>query len=120
MSLQPEIRCLQSNNHIDWEDFFQYNSPDPYDDYGWFHLTIGVLGETGGNNFQVCVATPRAVARIKQEGFIPVILVDQFDAATVEQAIRERVTSIRAYSWDQLVDQLRAFMRWEYEGMSGS
>ncbi|MEZ6116800.1 MAG: Imm8 family immunity protein [Pirellulaceae bacterium] len=118
--MQAEIHQLESNDHVEWNDFVQYQSPDPYDDYGWFHVTIGATGVPGGNDFQVCVATPRAVGRIKRDGFVPGILVDQFDAATVEKVIRDRVESVRGHSWDEVVNQLRDFMRWEYEGMAGS
>ena len=114
-----EIHHLESNDHVDWNDFVQHQSQDPYDDYGWFHVTIGVSGETGGNDFQVCVATPRAVGRIRRTGFLPGILVDQFDSHSVEKAIRDRVHSVHGNSWEQIVDQLREFMHWEYEGMAG-
>lgn len=117
--MQAEIHHIESIDHVDWNDFMMYQSPDPYDDFGWFHVTIGAAGITGGNDFKVCVATPRAVGRIKRDGIVPGILVDQFDAATVEQAIRDRVNSVSADSWQQLVDQLRQFMHWEYEGMAG-
>ncbi len=46
--MQAEIHHLESNDHIDWNDFVRYQSPDPYDDYGWFQLTIGASGVTGG------------------------------------------------------------------------
>lgn len=77
--MQAEIHHLESNDHVDWNDFIRYQSPDPYDDFGWFHVTVGAAGESGGNNFQVCVATPRAVGRIKRDGLVPGILVDQFE-----------------------------------------
>lgn len=118
--MQAEIHNLESNDHLDWDDFVRYQSPDLYDDFGWFHVTIGAVGESGGNDFQVCVATQRAVGRIKRTGFMPGILVDQFDSETVDKAIRDRVHSIHGHSWEQIVDQLREFMRWEYEGMAGT
>ncbi len=118
--MQAEIHHLESNDHVDWNDFLQYQSPDPYNDFGWFHVTVGSTGVLGGNDFQVCVATPRAVGRIKRDKFVPGIMVDQFDAATVEKAIRDRVESVCGQSWEELVDQLRVFMQWEYEGMAGA
>lgn len=115
-----EVRCLESNNLADWSDFERYQSPDVFDDYGWFHVTVGAAGIEGGNDFQVCVATPRAVGRAKQTGSIPGIIVDQFDAASVRNAINDRIVSVRAHTWEQIVDELRKFMQWEYEGMAGS
>lgn len=118
--MQAEIHHLESNDYLDWVDFVRYESPDPYDDYGWFHVTVGATGVDGGNDFQVCVATPRAVGRIKRTGNVPGILVDYFDAATVRKAIVDRVTSVKGNTWEQIIDQLREFMHWEYEGMAGS
>lgn len=118
--MKAEIYYLASNDHADWADFVRYRSPDPYDDYGWFHLTIGAAGVIGGNDSQVCIATPRDISRIRNRGFVPGIMVDKFDPAIVEKAIRDRIDSIRVQSWEQLVDRLREFMHWEYEGMAAS
>ena len=117
--MHAEVHHLESNDHLRWSDFAQYDSPDPYDDYGWFHITVGASGIEGGNDFQVCVATPRAVGGVKRTGRIPGIIVDQFDADSVRKAIYDRVASIEGHTWEQIVEQLRAFMLWEYEGMAG-
>ena len=117
--MEAEIQHLESNDFTNWSDFERYESADPCDDYGWFHVTVGPLGMEGGNDFQVCVATPRAVGRVKQAGFAPGILVDHFDAESVHNAIHARVTSINGHTWNDIVDQLRRFMHWEYEGMAG-
>lgn len=113
------IHHLEPNDHVDWTAFAEHESPDPYDDCGWFHVTIGATDNVGANDFQLCVATPRSVGRVKQSGSEPGIIVDRFDAATVRKAIYERVTSIEGLSWEEIVEQLRKFMRWEYEGMAG-
>ncbi len=118
--MQAEVHSLESNDHLEWSDFVRHESADPYDDYGWFHVTVGATNMTGGNDFQVCVATPRAFNRAKQSGFVPGILVDRFDAERVEAAVHDRVAATSAPTWDLLVEQLRSFMRWEYEGMAGT
>jgi hypothetical protein len=118
--MHAEIHHLESNNYLDWKDFAEHQSSDPYDDFGWFHVTVGASEIEGGNDFQVCVATPRAVGRVKRSGDVPGILVDRFDAKNVRKAIYDRIESIEGCSWDQIVEQLRKFMRWEYEGMSGT
>lgn len=118
--IHAEIHILESNDHLDWEDFVKYKSDEPYDDFGWFYVTIGGTGIKGGNDFQVCVATPRAVGRIKRSGAVPGILVDCYNADSVREAIHERVTSISGSTWEDVVGQLRKFMLWEYEGMAGT
>ena len=118
--MQAAIRYLESNDHLTWDAFARQESADPYDDYGWFHVTVGASGVDGSNDFQVCVATPRAVGRARRSGSNPGILVDKFDASSVRQAIFNRVVSVEGHDWDQIVAQLRTFMLWEYEGMSGA
>lgn len=118
--MQAEIKEMCPNDHLGWSEFAQYDSLDPYDDFGWFHVTVGVTGEEGGHDFQVCVATPRSVGRVKPSGSNPGILVDRFDAESVSRAIRNKVASITGTTWEQIIDQLRTFMLWEYEGMAGS
>ena len=115
--IQPKVQHICPNDFDGWSAFERYDSADPYDDFSWFTLTIGLAGEEAGNNFQVCVATPRAVSRVRLTGHMPGILVNRFDADTVGRAIRDRVSSIQAHAWFQVVDQLREFMHWEYEGM---
>jgi len=118
--IRAEIHSLESNDHTDWSDFVAHESPDPYDVFGWFHVTIGANDIDGGNDFQVCVSTPRAVNRAKVSGSVPGILVDRFDAQSIQTAVHDRVTAIKAHTWDQFVDELRTFMRWEYDGMAGT
>ena len=117
--MHAEVHYLESNDHFEWSDFVRYHSPNPYDDYGWFHVTVGATGIKGGNDFLVCVATPRAVGRARRTGSVPGIIVDRFDAPTVRKAIYDRVTAIKGHTWEQIVDQLREIMEWEYEGMAG-
>ncbi len=118
--MRAKIHHLESNDYLDWNDFEAYKSLYPYDDFGWFHVTVGTAEFDGGNDFQVCIATPKAVGRIMRSGKRPGILVDQFDAMTVRNAIYDRVESIEANTWEHIVEQLRKFMQWEYEGMGGA
>lgn len=116
--MRAEVRHLASNVHPDWQDFVDDPSPDPWDDYGWFHVTVGASDVDGGNDFQVCVATPKAIKRLRREAMGPGIVVERFDAASVRAAIHERIATVEGDSWDEIVEQLRVFMRWEYEGMA--
>ena len=112
-----EVQPISPNDHLEWDDFLRYQSPDPFDDYGWFHVTIGEVGDRAGSDFQVCVATPQAIGRLKQQGDRPGILVDHYNAETVRQAIIDKVESLKGNHYQELIDQLRTFMHWEYEGM---
>ncbi len=114
------VYSLEPNDHDDWSAFAASESIDPFDDFGWFHVTVGATDVEGGNDFQLCVSTPRAVNRAKLDGAIPGILVDRFDAQSVHNAVHVRICSIEVHTWDQIVDECRTFMHWEYEGMAGT
>ena len=118
--IRAVVNSLEPNDHDGWSAFAAHESADPYDDYGWFHVTVGATDTDGGNDFQLCVSTPRAVSRAKSDGRTPGILVDRFDAKSVHDAVHNRIQSIEAHSWDQIVDECRTFMHWEYEGMAGT
>ena len=118
--IRAVVNSLEPNDHDGWSAFAAHESADPYDDYGWFHITVGATDTDGGNDFQLCVSTPRAVSRAKSDGRTPGILVDRFDAKSVHDAVHNRIQSIEAHSWDQIVDECRTFMHWEYEGMAGT
>lgn len=114
--LSAEVRSLEACNHpIDWSEFIEYESPDPYDDFGWFRISVGATEVVGTNDFHVCVSTVRAIGRARRSGSSPGIIVDQFDAQSVSDAVHARVSGIQAHSWDQIVDELRTFAHWEYE-----
>lgn len=119
-SIRAEVQTICPNDFDGWLEFEKYESPDPYDDFSWFTLMISLVGEKASNNFQVCVATPLAVPRVRDTGNMPGILVDRFDAPSVKKAIHERVSSLKGHAWFQMVDQLRQFTIWEYEGLSDS
>ena len=116
--MRAELQGIDPNDFLGWDEFTQYEAADPYDDFAWFTLTIGVDGQDGGSNFQIVVATPKAVSRVRarQRSFSGIVI-DRFDPEAVECAIREHVSSVSGQSWHQIIDQLRETMLWEYEGM---
>jgi hypothetical protein len=91
---------------------------DPWDDFGWFTLAIGPEGDPGSDWFQVLVTTPAAVSRAKGNAkAFQGIIVESFQPAVIIQTLQEYVASLKGLSWQELVDQLRQTMLWEYEGM---
>jgi hypothetical protein len=117
--MKAELRCIEHNDFFPgWESFAAAPSTEPWDDYGWFTLTIGPEGDPGTNYFQVLVSTPAAAGRARdKDRYFRGILVDTFEPAVIEQTLRTYVESLHGVDWQDLVDQLRRVMLWEYEGM---
>lgn len=116
--MKAQLHDIAPNDHVNWASFAAHPSADPWDDYGWFSLTIGPHDDPGTNYFQVLVATPAAAGRARgKDRFFRGILVETFEPAVIEQTLRTYVESLRACHWQELVDQLRKVMCWEYEGM---
>ena len=65
--LRAELREISPNDYFGWEPFASSDRPEPWDDFGWFVLSIGVEGQEGSYLFQVLVATPAAVTRARKD-----------------------------------------------------
>ena len=114
--LRAELREISPNDYFGWEAFASSDRPEPWDDFGWFVLSIGVEGQEGSYLFQVLVATPAAVTRArKDDGHRRVLVVDSFAPDDLAAALKEHVSSITAPTWDGIVEQLQRTMYWEYE-----
>ncbi len=119
--MHAELQEIVPNDFPGWDAFRQYRSADPLDDFAWFTLFIGIEGEDSADTFQVVVATPRAVGRIKsQHGSFPGLTVDHFDPNSIERTLKEYVSNFSGNTWEQIATQLRKRMLWEYEGMAGA
>jgi len=116
-----EVQDIWPNDSFGWDEFLKYVSPDPYEDDAWFTVAVGIEGEKGGTDFQVHVATPASIGRIKQSlGRFQGLIVDEFTPANVEQAIRTAVREASGLTFYDGLDRLRQLMFWEYEGMAGT
>jgi hypothetical protein len=119
--MKAELKDVSSNDIFEWDAFKQYRPVDPLDDFGWFTLGIGIEGKEGADYFQVVVATPRAVGRVKrQHGSFPGFTVPLFDPEAIERALKDWVAQFSGPTWEHIVSQLRKSALWEYEGMAGS
>ena len=109
--MRAEVKTTSPNDHLSWDKFAQHESGDPYDDFGWFHVNVGLVGEDAGNDFQVCVSTPRAVGRAKHAGDAPGILVERFDAESVRRAIHDQIAAVTGHSWEHHALGIRGYGR---------
>jgi hypothetical protein len=114
--LHPELQHISPNDYASWEAFAAAEHPEPWDEFAWFVLSIGLEGQEGSTLFQVLVTTPAAVARAKgndkQRRFL---VVESFEPELLAKSLREYVSSVACHTWDEIVERLRAHMYWEYE-----
>jgi hypothetical protein len=114
--LHPVLRHISPNDYDSWEAFCAAEHPEPWDEYAWFVLDIGLEDQPGTDLFQVLVATPKAVSRAKGKGrHRRVLVVESFEPAALDAALRSHVASVVAHTWDEIVERLRRNMYWEYE-----
>jgi len=116
--MRAELRAIEPNDFPGWDAFTSADRPTSWDDFGWFTLSVAPEGDPGSDLFQVLVATPAAVSRAmgNSECFRGLV-VNTFEPSVIAQTLRDQVASLRALTWQGLVDQLRNTMYWEYEGM---
>lgn len=114
--MRAELRGIQANDIADWRD---WSPSEPGDEFQWFTVAIGSPGGVGADNFQVAVASPTALRMRSREGKFVGLVVERFQPALVERAIREFVKSCEASTWESIVDLLRTRMGWEFEGYRG-
>jgi hypothetical protein len=118
--MRAELRHISPNDFLDWECFAAAERAEPWDDFGWFSLSIGLERDPGTEIFQVLVATPAAVSRAMGKcSRFRGIIVESFEAEIIAGALREHVSAVTGGAWPAIVEQLRQFMFWEYEDLRG-
>lgn len=117
--LIPELCDISPNHFPSWEDFAAAEHPEPWDEFAWFELTIGVEGQVETTLFQALVATHTALSRVKEKyNNRRVLVVESFEPQILETELRKHVESCAAHTWDGIVERLRCEMYWEYENYS--
>ncbi len=117
--MKAQLRFIESNDTLDWQAFAARESPDPWDDWGWFTVGIGPDGEEGTDLFQVVICTPTAKHKtLDGNDVFRGLIVDSFDPESIRNVIHEFVSSVTGANWLDCVRQLQMALRWEYEGMA--
>ena len=111
--MRAKLKEISSNDTGDWDP---RGSADQSNAIHWFTLRIGPAGEKTADDFQVALATHRAVdQRVDKHRPFKGLILDPFVKAKVEPLIRSWVDQIQGDSWEAIVQQLRQVMIWEYE-----
>lgn len=117
--LRAEVKWIDPDNHTGWDGFVVAQIAEPWDHFEYFTVGIGIAGQDGAENFDICIATHAAASRTSSRGGFRGLLVDYFEPEEIRRKLNEFVSFITAPTWQQIVDQLRQVMHWEYEGMGG-
>jgi hypothetical protein len=89
----------------------------------WLDLTSGLPNQAGGDNFQVCVATPEGLASTRHQmkprgSSVPhPIVVRPYTWAAVLEQLDIRIRDCAGETWLDAQEKLRRVFVWEYEGM---
>jgi hypothetical protein len=114
--LRPELQDISPNDYASWDAFAAAEHPEPWDEFTWFHLEIGLEGQEDGTLFQVLVSNAAAVSRAKgNDSSRRVLVVQSFEPQSLLNELRDHVASCSAHTWDEIVERLRKTMYWEYE-----
>ena len=115
--MRGDLKYIESNAHLKWEDFLQAPRDDPWDGSAWFTVEVGPDdGINAGEMFQVLVVTPAAISRVKpSRGEFRCVVAKSLDPETVLRTLREHISAISAGSWSEIREGLRKSMWWEWE-----
>lgn len=114
--LRPELCAIHPNDHDGWAAFATTGHSEPWDEFAWFVLDVGLAGRIGTIAFQVLAATPAAVGRARgKDRDRRVLVVESFEPKALEAALWKHVAAAAAPTWDEIVERLRRHMYWEYE-----
>ena len=118
--LKAKVHDIRSNDHL-MDDFMRYEPDDPWDEFGWFGVDVGTSCMGGQDYFQCLVTTTRArhraVSGLKDSRCF---VVDPYEPKGILDALTEKINGVEGVEWCNIVDRLREFMHWEYDGMDGS
>src|SRR5260370_1418527 len=92
--MHAELKHISPNDFLDWEAFAAAERPEPWDDFGWFTLSIGHEGGEGADLFQVLVYTPATVSRAKGEVGFRGVVVEMFEPEVIARTLREHVSAV--------------------------
>jgi hypothetical protein len=110
--MRAAVRGIEANDIPEWP---LWSPSSPSEECQWFTVSVGSAGTPGADLFQVAVATPAGLQERRDKRRFVGLVVDRFELRLVAEAIRAFVAASEALSWEGVVEQLRARMRWEYE-----
>lgn len=100
------------------EDLSRWVPDDPFEVDLWINLTIGLDGDSGGNNFQLHILTTQTVKNHKGKKKYSIVL-KEYSWEQVLQSVDRILSDCVGYDWHDISAKLSERMQWEYEGYKG-
>jgi hypothetical protein len=114
--MHPVIRSITLNTGDSLEVF---RPDDPEDFNVEVRALIGPSDQDGEESFDITVCTPLSLIaelELRDHAFIRRrLLVSNWAPKLVEEALRNRVTTITGDSWEEVANKLCEFAAWEFE-----
>ncbi|WP_444912473.1 Imm8 family immunity protein [Microbulbifer sp. PAAF003] len=109
----PEIKGWDC---IDHDPIEEWVPDDPSDVEFWCNIAIGLSGENGADNFQVHIATNKALSRIEDKKYM--VVVPYYESwVQVLDVLHSIVAECEDIGWSGMSEQLAKHFHWEYEGV---
>ena len=108
-----EIKSYDTGSEVDVDTWVPET---PFVTFITINFTIGPVGEAAGSNF-TCTYTTREALHVN--GFTAehaTVFVTEFRWTDLLAQMRDRLAALDATEWSSACDELRKFLRWEYEG----
>lgn len=110
------IKQIHCSDVDAWDDYLPI---DPTDFVLPFELSIGPSESKATDLFQILVCGSKWFEReiVAKKQTLPVhhMVMQEYDADLLERALKEKVASCEANTWDELGKQLGQFFHWEFE-----
>lgn len=113
--IRAELRDIHCSDADPLETWVPYS-----DDWGLpFEMSIGSVGSSGADIFQVLVCSPAWIVREAREGAIVDgrhhLIVASYDFDRLHAYLRGRVSQVQGATWGEVAERLARFARWEFE-----
>ena len=107
---------IKSWDCIEHDPIEEWIPDDRSDVEFWCNIAIGIDGENGSDNFQVHIATHKAVSRIENKDHLVVVPYYE-NWPQVLELLQSIVSQCGDVGWSGMSGQLSKHFYWEYEGM---
>ncbi|MCJ8313213.1 MAG: immunity 8 family protein [Pseudomonadales bacterium] len=109
----PEIKDWDC---IEYDPIGKWIPDDPAEVDFWLNMTIGIKGETGGDNFLVHIVTEKLISQLENRSHILVVPY-YFGMNDIIERVNVILESCHDLNWSGMAEQISKIYYWEFESM---